>query len=279
MVDRYTGDVLAPGWRKAGKPVTRPVDLETGMVLEDPASGFVGAVMRWENGLVVLEDRRGKRRGFPIGPGFWLEGRPVEVRIPARVLPSRTHTASGSRVAPAAPAKVAHASRIWVEGLHDAELVEKIWGDDLRYIGVVVEPLGGIDDLAHEVESFAPGPGRRLGVLADHLIADSKETRIVEAVTQGPYGEWVLVTGHRYVDIWQAVRPTALGISAWPEVPRGQDWKRGICDGLGWPGRTPEDLARAWRRILAAVRTWHDLDRPFVTEVERLIDFVQPAEV
>ena len=29
-------------------------------------------------------------------------------------------------------ARVARASRIFVEGRHDAELVEKVWGDDLR---------------------------------------------------------------------------------------------------------------------------------------------------
>ena len=55
--------------------------------------------------------------------------------------------ASGSVVGPAGRAKTALASRIYVEGRHDAELVEKIWGDDLRHVGVVVEHLGGIDDL------------------------------------------------------------------------------------------------------------------------------------
>ena len=49
--------------------------------------------------------------------------------------------------APQARAAVARASRIYVEGRHDAELVEKIWGDDLRVVGVVVEYLEGVDDL------------------------------------------------------------------------------------------------------------------------------------
>ncbi len=245
------------------------------LVVEDPTSGFVGAVVTWENGLVVLEDRRGKRRSFPLGPGFWIDGRPVELILPRRPAPSTRHTASGSLATPAAPARTAQASRIWVEGIHDAELIEKVWGDDLRYLSVVVEPLGGIDHLADRVAEFAPGPGRRLGVLADHLVSGSKETRIVAEATAGPYADHVFVTGHTYVDIWQAVNPAALGIATWPVVERGQDWKRGICAGLGWPNRTSEDLARAWRRILSAVKTWQDLDRPFVTEVERLIDFVQ----
>ena len=62
---------------------------------------------------------------------------------------------------PNAPARVARASRIWVEGDHDAALVERIWGDDLRAEGVVVEPLRGIDDL---VTQAAPsGPARDAG--------------------------------------------------------------------------------------------------------------------
>jgi len=283
---RYTGDVLAPGWRQAGKPVPVSVPLEVGMVLEDPASGYCGAVVTWENGLVVLEDRRGKRRSFPVGPGFWLEGKPVTVTVPVRAPASPRHTASGSlAVAPgplavaAGPAKTAQGSRIWVEGLHDAELVEKVWGDDLRYLGVVVEPLGGVDHLAGWLDEFAPSANRRVGVLVDHLVGGSKETRLAEAVRAGRWGEWVLITGHRYVDIWQAVRPAVLGRATWPEVRRGVDWKTGICEGLGWAYRTPADLAQAWRRILGNVRTWEDLDRPFVTEVERLIDFVQPAQV
>jgi hypothetical protein len=45
-------------------------------VLEDAASGFCGAVLRWERGPVVLEDRHGNRRTFALGAGFWYEGRP-----------------------------------------------------------------------------------------------------------------------------------------------------------------------------------------------------------
>jgi len=273
---RYDTDVLAPGARGKARVVSTRVVLERGMVVEDPASGFCGAVIRWENGLVVLEDRFGKPRAFPLGPGFLLEGRPVELVQPVRAVVSPTHTASGSLAVAAGAPKVAQGSRLWVEGIHDAELIEKVWGDDLRYLGVVVEPLGGVDRLEEKVAAFAPTAARRVGVLVDHLIAGTKETRLVEAVRGGPYASNILITGHRYVDVWQAVRPEALGLSAWPEVPRGTDIKRGTCEGLGWDYRTKEDLARAWRRILAHVTTWQDLDRPFVTEVERLIDFVQP---
>ncbi len=255
------------------------MELAVGLVVEDPASGFCGAVVTWENGLVVLEDRFGKRRSFPLGPGFWLEGQPVELVTPKRAKAQPGHTASGSLALPAGAPKLARASRIWVEGIHDAELIEKVWGDDLRYLGVVVEPLGGVDHLADRLARFEPAADRRLGVLVDHLVAGTKETRIVAEAVPQRWRPFVLVTGHVYIDIWQAVAPGAVGIAAWPVVPKGTDWKKGICAGLGWPNRTPEDLARAWRRILAGVKTWQDLDRPFVTEVERLIDFVQPEDL
>lgn len=270
-MNRYADDVLAAGWQRAGKPTTTDVPAEVGMVVEDPTSGFVGAILRWENGLVVLEDRHGKRRSFPLGPGFWLDGRPVALIAPRRATPSvRTHTASGSRVGPAAPAKVALPSRLYVEGRHDAELVEKVWGDDLRHVGVVVEYLGGIDDLPSIVAAFGPEPGRRLGVLVDHLVPGSKESRIADQVT----GEFVLVTGHRFVDIWTAVKPQVVGRPAWPQVPRGLDYKKGICAALGWPYATQADIAAAWKRILGRVESWSDLDPALLTEVEKLIDFV-----
>jgi len=268
-------DVLRPGWQREGKPVTRDVDMALDMVVEEGLTGFCGAIVRWENGLVVLEDRHGKRRSFPIGPGFLLEGKPVALKVPPRQTPARTtHTASGSRVAPSTKAKVALPSRIYVEGRHDAELVEKIWGDDLRYVGVAVEYLGGIDDLEAVVREFQPAPGRRLGVLVDHLVPGSKESRIAEAIERGPYGEAVLVTGHEFVDIWAAVRPERVGLKRWPDVPRTIEWKHGICDVLKLPHADQADIARAWQAILARVDSWQHLETQLITEVERLIDFV-----
>ena len=88
-----------------------------------------------------------------------------------------TRTASGSVAVHGAGPRVARASRIYVEGRHDAELVERVWGDDLRIEGVVVEYLEGIDDLADHVRDFGPGPERRVGVLVDHLVPGSKEAR------------------------------------------------------------------------------------------------------
>ncbi len=248
--------------------------MQLGMVVEDPASGFVGEIMGWENGLVVLEDRKGKRRSFPVGPGFWLDGMPVALRIPPRTGSTKRYTASGARAVPDGPAKVALPSRIYVEGRHDAELVEKIWGGDLRHVGVVVEYLGGIDDLVAIVAQFRPEPGRRLGVLVDHLVSGSKETRIAQQVARGGYGDVVQITGHRFIDIWQAIRPEVIGVKAWPEVPRDVDFKQGTLASLGLPHSDQADIARAWQSMLGAVRTFRDLDPDFTREVEKLIDFV-----
>jgi hypothetical protein len=173
-----------------------------------------------------------------------------------------------------ARARVARASRILVEGRHDAELVEKVWGDDLRIEGVVVEYLEGIDDLPAKLARYQPGPERRIGVLVDHLVPGSKESRIADEVRRSPRGQHVLVVGHPYIDIWAAVLPARLGIDAWPDVPRNVEWKAGICRALGWPCEDQADVARAWKRILGAVRDYRDLDAALLGRVEELIDFV-----
>src|SRR5207245_6697422 len=174
---------------------------------------FCGAVVGYDKGAVTLEDRHGKRRVFPLAPAaFRLDGKPVTLIPPAAPAApgagTRTaRTASGSVAPPVSRAKVARASRIYVEGRQDAELVEKIWGDDLRDVGVVVEYLGGIDDLAAIVDEFRPSVGRRLGVLVDHLVGGSKESRIAAEVRSPD----VLIVGHPYVDVWAAVKPAVVG--------------------------------------------------------------------
>ncbi|HKI41741.1 MAG: DUF3097 family protein [Mycobacterium sp.] len=276
MVDRYGADVLAAGRHKP-RSTERPVEL--GMVVEDAETGYVGAVVRVEYGRIDLEDRHGRTRGFPLGPGYLLEGRPVILTAPRPARPAAAgRTASGSVAVPGARARVARASRIYVEGRHDAELIAQVWGEDLRIEGVVVEHLGGVDDLVGIVADFGPGPGRRLGVLVDHLVAGSKEARIADAVRRGPGGPDTLVVGHPYVDIWQAVQPQRLGLAAWPEVPRHVEWKRGACQALGLPHAGRADIARAWRQIRSRVRDWNDLEPALISRVEELIDFVtQPV--
>jgi len=247
--------------------VVETVPAEPGLVVEEVSTGWCGAVVACEKERVSLEDRSGKVRVFPLEPAaFLLEGVPVTLARPvARAAAAPRRSASGSIAVPGRPASVAKASRIWVEGTHDAELVERVWGHDLRVEGIVVEPLDGVDDLAAAVRAFGTGPSRRLGVLVDHLVPGSKESRIVAAVQD----RHVLVTGHPYVDVWQAVKPAAVGIAAWPVVPKGHPWKEGVCAALGW-GQTWE----GWKRVLAAVDSYADLEVPLLRSVEMLIDFV-----
>ena len=285
---QYGADVLTAGnelsRRRNSGPGRREVpkvEAERGLVVEDSEGRFCGAVVGYEKGAVTLEDRHGRRRVFPLAPAaFLLDGQPVTLVPPAPAAPGARpipgpvpggpgRTASGSVAAPAserARAKVARASRIYVEGKHDAELVEKIWGDDLRDVGVVVEYLAGIDDLPAIVSSFSPAPGRRLGVLVDHLVAGSKETRIAASVRSPD----VLIAGHPFIDIWAAVRPSAVGIAAWPDVPPGQPWKEGVLRAIGWPPAVPS----AWQRILRSVTSYADLEPALLGRVEELIDFV-----
>jgi hypothetical protein len=275
--DRYGSDILAGDWRAPKRGRATETTAEIDMVVEEVTTDFCGAVVRVDRdlGTVDLEDRHGRRRTFPLGPGFLLEGRPVILRPPARRAPSRpTRTASGSRAVPEAKARVARRSRIFVEGRHDAELVEKVWGDDLRIEGVVVEYLDGVDDLPSIVRDFSPGPDRRVGVLVDHLVTGSKESRIAQSVSRGRDGAHVLVVGHPYVDIWQAVKPERLGLQAWPRIPRSVPWKQGVCQAMGWPHRNQADIAQAWKRILARVRSYADLEPALLGRVEELIDFV-----
>jgi hypothetical protein len=279
--DRYSPDVLASDWRAPARGRATPAVATPGLVVEEVTTDWCGEIVSVDRDLHVLtlEDRRGRRRTFPLGPGFLLEGRPVVLSAPvtrsAPAAPRRT--ASGSVALAGTRARVARESRIFVEGRHDAELVEKVWGDDLRLEGVVVEHLGGVDDLAGHLRDFGPGPGRRVGVLVDHLVPGSKETRIADDVRRSPIGRHVLVVGHPYVDVWAAVKPGRLGLDAWPEIPRDVEWKHGICEALGWPHTDQADLARAWRQILARVRSYADCEPALLGRVEELIDFVTGA--
>ena len=182
-MDRYSKDVLTPGWQRAGQQKTTDVPMELGMVVEEPSTGFVGAIVKWENGVVVLEDRKLKRRSFPVGPGFLLEGRPVKLCIPPR-----TGRAAGRRTS------------------------------------IVVVAEGARD--------------------------------------------------FRFIDVWQAVKPERIGIKRWPEVPMDVDWKKGTLAALNLPHANQKDVAQAWQAILARVTSFRDLDPAFVTEMEKLIDFV-----
>ena len=259
--DIIARDTVARAYPKL--PVTR------GLELVHRPSRVSGRVVGFTAGQrVVLCDQDGTLHEFKPHPGVLLyQGKPVELTAGEWASAAGIAlTASGSIDTGPVAARTARASRIWVEGIHDAELIEKVWGDDLRLEGIVVEPLHGADDLAASVDAFRPGPKRKLGVLLDHLVAGSKESRLAGMVDQ-PH---VLVLGHPYVDIWQAVKPGTLGLRIWPEIPIGTPWKEGVIAALG----RREEPAVFWRQLLRRVSSYRDLETPLIKSIEQLVDFV-----
>ena len=267
---RYAGDILDDFDAQRRVRSYPTVTVEVGLEVVDRASGFRGGVVRWSAEGVTLQNAGDHVRHFTWKPGgFVVGGRAVTLERPAQArAASQRITASGS-IAGDGAARVAAASRIWVEGRHDAELVEHVWGDDLRELGVVVEPLHGADDLVSAVAEFGPAPGRRLGVLLDHLVAGSKESRIASSVRDPN----VLIAGHPFVDVWAGIRPEVLGLERWPEVPKGDlPWKEGLCRALGVP------FEGFWPRLRNQVRSFADLRPELVGAVEQLIDFVAATD-
>jgi hypothetical protein len=272
-----SGTIERDGRGSGGKPPQPRYPLRPatrGLLVRHRTTGSVGAITSFTGNYVTIRDRFGREQTLPVADGaFSVDGATVTLVRPRPPVQAKTgsaprQTASGSIAAPRQQARVARPSRILVEGLHDAELVEKVWGDDLRAEGVVVEPLHGADDLALVVRQFEPGHDRRLGVLLDHLVADTKEWRLAATIDHPD----VLITGHPFVDVWQAIKPSAVGITAWPVVALGTDWKTGIGAALGFRG-SPGEL---WTRLVGRVQSYRDLEPELVGAVEQLIDFVAP---
>ena len=267
----YERDVLDEFAATRSSPARRypAVDVSPGLVVEDRASGFVGDVVGWDHEAVRLRDRKSVVRNFTWKPGgFLLDGRPVTLTRPSSREPSPSRLTNAGSIAGTTRPQVARASRIWVEGRHDAELIEHVWGDDLRELGIVVEPMHGADDLVAAVAAFGPGAARRLAVILDHLVAGSKETRLAASIDDPA----VLITGHPFVDVWAGIRPRVLGLDRWPEVPKGRPWKQGVCAALG------EQLDSFWPKLRNRVTTYADLEPELVGAVERAIDFASESE-
>ena len=152
MAGILSGPIDAPPEDRLAK-VYPKVEAVAGLALTHRASGFSGALVRLEGGGAEIRGRTGLERVFRLAPGaFSVDGRAVSlVRSAAAADRPAAVTASGSVAVAGPSARVARAGRLWVEGVHDAELVERVWGDDLRVEGVVVERLDGIDQLAAAV--------------------------------------------------------------------------------------------------------------------------------
>ena len=126
---QYSPDVLVNGPQRRRKREVPQVAAERGLVVEDIAAEFCGAVIFCEKDAVTLEDRHGKRRVFPLRPApFLLDGKPVMLVRPGPQAGPNGHggpdgqgghggpggqggrparTASGSVAAPPSRAKVA----------------------------------------------------------------------------------------------------------------------------------------------------------------------------
>ena len=254
------------------------VAAEPGLLVLHRSSGFAGRVMSFGPDRVALRGSTGLEKSFPVRPGdFAVDGRTVHLVAPtAPVIDDgpdlrggrvrRTaRTASGSRKVDGAAARVARASRILVEGKHDAELLEKVWGDDLRVEGIVVEILDGIDHLAAAVGDSFPVRPVAWGywwTISSRTARRPGSPRRSPILTCASWARRSSTSGKRS-------GRQAVGIDAWPTVPMGMPWKDGVCTALG-----VEDPPRFWRRLLGAVSSWSDLDQSLVTSVEQLIDFV-----
>ena len=81
--------------------------------------------------------------------------------------------------------------------------------------------------------SFDRAIARFSSSYADQNERDHK--RLADAVAASAIGDSVLVVGHPFIDVWQAVKPGRVGLDAWPDIPRSIEWKHGICEALGWP--------------------------------------------
>ncbi len=267
-MDNKHGTLAGPVGPKERLATLYPViDAVVGMRVAHRGSRFAGVVKSIRNAEVSIMGATGLLRNFPLESGaFLVDGTAVSLQRPTNAVASPpVRTASGSIAVPQAKARVARAARIVVEGIHDAELLEKVWGDDLRIEGVVVERLDGLDNVEAFISEFRPGPTRRLGVLVDHLVPGSKEARIA----QRAQSEYVMFTGTPYIDVWTAVRPKVMGLERWPVIPKGQSFKEGTCAALG-----VSDPRVFWRELLSRVHSYRDLEASVVGAVEQLIDFV-----
>ena len=270
MPSGHQRDILDEFDADRRRPKYQTVIAEAGMVVEDRSSGFVGDVVRWSFEGVTLRDRNHQLRHFTWKPGgFLIDGKPVTLQRP-EATPVLTQTVSaaggflGEKSHGASRARIAQPHRIWVEGTHDAELLEHVWGDELRELGIVVEPLHGADDLVNGLEEYQPASMRRRGVLLDQLGEGSEEQRIADSVLN----DHVLITGHPFVDVWAGIRPRTIGLESWPDVPMGIPWKQGLCDAIG------VELEGFWPKLRNSVKSFADLEPSLVGAVEQIIDFV-----
>ena len=147
LEDRERRSVRGPGALAASY---KKIAVGRGVPLLHRSTGIRGRVHQVTDQIVVLQDAKGGRHTFENHPGvFAYQGETVTVvqrrASAASAQPATKRSAAGGVVSTAPVARVAQPSRLWVEGDHDARFMERVWGDELRELGIVVEPMGGID--------------------------------------------------------------------------------------------------------------------------------------
>ena len=218
-----------------------------GTVVEDPASGFCGAVVRVDVREVTLEDRHGRHRVFPLRPAaFLVDGRPATLVVPPRGRggagglgvgvgegrePDRAHGPGEPDLGRGHPRRGARR-----DACGGTTCGWRVWSSS-RCTAWTTSPPWSRSSVRRRTGGW--------GSSSTTSCEGSKETRAAHAVA----GPDVLVTGHPFVDVWQAVKPSVVGIRAWPAVPRGTDWKTGVCAALRWG-----DPADGARRVLGGAQ-------------------------
>ena len=197
---------------------------ELGAVVEEVTTDWCGEIVAVDRDLhtLTLEDRRGKRRTFPLGPGFLLEGRPVILAAPVRGGGPGEADAYGVRLGrrprrqgPGRPGQPdlrrgPARRRAGREGLGRRP------ADRGRGRGV---PRRRRRPRPTTCATSGPAPSAGSACSSTTWCAGSKESRIAQRIAKSPVGKHVLIVGHPFIDIWAAVKPERLGLQRWPDVP------------------------------------------------------------
>ena len=202
---------------------------------------------------------------------FLLDGRPVTLVRPAARRPAArgpgARTASGSFAVAGAPARVARASRIWVEGVHDAALRR-------TDLGRRPARRGRRGRTARRHRRPGRARARRSARPASGGSACSSTTSWPAArrrasspsVPRTPTRARHRPPLRRRLAGGEADRARHRRVADGAARHRLED---GICAALG-----VSDPREMWRRVLAGVDSYADVEVPLLRAVEELIDFV-----
>ena len=206
-----------------------------------PRLGFCGDIVTITAEAVTLRDRQGQHRQFRYKPGgFLIDGKPVTL-VRAGPRSQRRPAGDQQRLGRRPPAGAAQ-RRHGQPDLGRGQATTPSWSSTCGATTCASWGSSSSRCTASTTWSawsaeFAPSPAapaRGAGRPPRRRLEGGAPRRQVR-------GPDVLVTGHPFVDVWAGVRPQVIGLDAWPDVPRGVEWKEGMCDALGvsltdfWP--------------------------------------------